>query len=306
MRAADDVTMVDTAKRPGRLAREIRAAVELWLLPAAMALLPYRLGIAVARVAARVLPLYREAAEAGLAQWRDVLGGSDSGTWLAEFRFARLVDHVDLFWALTRSRRFLLSKIEAEPPAISAGEPLLVLSFHYGQGLWLLPWLAAQRHPPRFVSVRVARDDADCWLAYAYARLRLKVVERLSGCAPIFTGGARRSIGDTLRQNGTVYALIDVPVPGSATISANIALFGHPALLPIGLLESASGCGATACLMTATVGYDGVRTIEAQSLGRVEDVALADVAVALERRLERAAAAWHFWHLWPSFHGKQP
>lgn len=281
------------------------AAVELWLLPALVAALPYRLGIALARGLARTLPLYDDAARAGLAQWRSV-AGRDADTpharaWLADYRFAQLVDHADLFWTLTRSRRFLLRRVNAAPAALLPGRALIVLSFHFGQGLWLLHWLAAQGRPPRFVSIRLDRAQSPSALHFAYARLRMAAVARVSGVAPIYTGGARREIARTLAAGGTVYGLVDVPVPHAEGAVANATLLGTNVLLPPGLLESAQGAAAQALVLTARAGRDGTRVVETEPVGDVAEVTPGGLAALLERRLREAPAAWHFWHLWPRF-----
>jgi hypothetical protein len=284
-----------------RVAAEWHALVELWLLPLAVAALPYRAGIALARALARRLPLYRDATAAAAAQWNATLHGGDEAAFRADFRFAQLVDHADLFWALTRSRRFLREKLSAPCFDAPAGRPLVVLSFHYGQGLWLMDALAAQGHPAHFVSIRLDRAEAPSTLAYAYARLRIATVGRLAGVAPIFTGGARKAIGEALAEGTGVYGLVDVPIPGGAAAEANATLLGHPVLLPTGLLESAAGRGASALVLTARVTPTGARAVEARSFPRVEDVDLAMLASELGQRLVAAPASWHFWHLWRSF-----
>ncbi|MBK6334399.1 MAG: hypothetical protein IPF60_00970 [Betaproteobacteria bacterium] len=92
-----------------RLRRELSDLAGYWALPLLVALLPYRAGIALARLVARTFPLYDAAAQAGLVHFREACGG-DGQRWLADFRFAQLIDRADLFWALTRRRRFLHSR----------------------------------------------------------------------------------------------------------------------------------------------------------------------------------------------------
>lgn len=284
-----------------RLRDEARAAVELWLLPALVASLPYRAGIALARRLARALPLYEPAARASVAQWRAAGGGGDERAFAAAFRFAQLVDHADLFWALTRSRRFLLRRLRA--PSLPSGvrAPLLVVSFHYGQGLWLMHWLATQGVAARFVSIRLVRSEAQGAVHYAYARLRIRAVERLAGIAPIFTGGARREIAATLQAAGAVYGLLDVPIPEAAGHAPNATLRGQPVLLPAGLLESARGTGAGVLVLTARTCPDGSRVVQADPAGAIEQADVGALAALLDRRIAEAPAAWHFWHLWPRF-----
>src|SRR4030095_9365586 len=100
-----------------RSARALLCLWEFWLLPLAVALLPYRAGIALARWCAAKLPLYDERARAGLAHYRAARPRGDPDQWLTEFRFTQLIDHADLFWALTRCERFLLSRLDASPPS---------------------------------------------------------------------------------------------------------------------------------------------------------------------------------------------
>ena len=282
-----------------RVVREARAALELWLLPALVASLPYRAGIALARALCASLPLYREATEASVAQWRRMSGSSDEHAWRAAYRFAVLVDHADLFWSLTRRSASMLARLRVPAVALPAG-PLVVVSFHYGQGLWLLHWLRSLGRPPRFVSIRLTRDDAGSTLEHAYALLRNRQVEQLSGAAPIYTGGARAQMAATLAQGETVYGLVDVPVALHARI-ANTRLFDTPASLPTGFVEGAAAANASILVLSAYATRDGSREVNAAVVARDAPSPLDVIASALETCVQRAPAAWHFWHLWPAF-----
>lgn len=289
-----------------RVCRELRAGVELWLLPLVVAVLPYRIGIALARFAARVLPLYRAATEASVSQWSRVMGGEDLDAFRAAYRLEQLVDHADLFWSLTRRSAAMLARLRVPEVALPAGRPLVVVSFHYGQGLWLLHWLSTLGHPPRFVSLRISREDADSSLQYAYARLRNRQVERMARAALIYTGGARTAIAGTLASGGTVYGLIDVPLPGGQARTANGTMFGRPVSLPTGLVDSANAVGAALLVLSGRIDRDGTRVVEARLANRAERVTIGDVARELEARVAHAPAAWHFWSLWPAFEATAP
>jgi len=280
---------------------ELRAGIELWLVPALLALLPWRAGMLLARFVARMLPLYGDAARASAAQWRAATGCADERAFVAAYRYAQLVDHVDLYWALTRSRRFLLRRLAASSPAYAPGQPVLVLSFHFGQGLLLMHWLAAHGIRARFVSVRLDRSPTSGGLRHAYARLRIRAVERLAGVAPIYTGGARREIAATLAAGGAVYGLVDVPVPDAQHATANATLLGRDVLLPTGLLDAAQASQAHVLVLTAHATPRGERIVQADALGRAGETTIDALAALLERRLREAPAAWHFWHLWPLF-----
>lgn len=291
----------DASVRTMSLRAELRAAVELWVVPALLALLPWRVGMLLARVVARTLPLYGDGAHEGAVQWRDAMGGGDERAFVVAYRFAQLVDHVDLYWTLTRSRRFLLRRLAANVPALTPGQPVLVLSFHFGQGLMLMHWLAAHGIAARFVSVRLERATSPGALHHAYARLRIRAVERLAGVAPIFTGGARREIAATLAAGGAVYGLVDVPVPDAGRAAANATLLGRDVLLPTGLLDAAQASQAQVLVLTAHATPAGERVVQADALGRAGETTMGALAALLERRLHEAPAAWHFWRLWPLF-----
>lgn len=277
-----------------RLARELACLWEFWLLPIAVALLPYRAGIALARWCARTLPLYDERARSGLAQFRAAQPQGDCARWLAEFRFTQLVDHADLFWALTRRERFLLLHLGAPPPA--AIVPLMVISMHYGQGLWLLPWLRVAGVPARFLSVRFEAASFDSSLGHLYARLRMHMTERLAGAPLIYTGGARGEIAATLGRRGAVYGLIDVPAESAA--ASNGTLFDAPVFWPTGLLDAARAAGADVLLLTARCSVDGRRHVVAERFASVD---VAAITTAFGARIAAAPGAWHFWQFLPAF-----
>lgn len=244
------------------------------------------------------LPLYQEATAASAAAWREATGGLDDEEFRVGYRFTHLIDHADLFWTLTRTRRFLRARLAAPRFELPADKPLVVLSFHFGQGLWLIDALAAQGHAVRFVSIRLNRAHSTSTLAHAYARLRVAVVARLAGAPLIFTGGARRTIGKVLDMGGAVYGLVDVPVAGTEAQVANSVMLERPAHLPTGLLDLARDHGACTLVVTAHVAADGSRVVQASN---IHDIGIASVADELSQRIKMTPSGWHFWHLWQAF-----
>ena len=287
--------------RRTRLGVEWRDFVELWFWPLLVALLPYRLGVAFARVLARSLSLYEDAAREAIVHWRDVAPGGDERAWLAAYRFAKLVDHADLFWALTRSEAFLLARFAAARAPDATTRPLVLLSFHYGQGLWLMRWLREAGVHPRFLSVPSVREGADSTLMFLYGRVRIRVVERLAGAAPIFLGGARRAIEDALAAGQAVYALVDVPTRNAAAQMANCTVLGRRVTLPVGVIEAAKAANAGAAVLTARILPDGRRAIDLESIADAASLSIDRLGAALTRRLESDSAAWHFWNVWHGF-----
>ena len=188
----------------------------------------------------------------------------------------------------------MISRLDA-PPRPGA-LPLMVISMHFGQGLWLLPWLRAGGTPARFLSVRFDASAFESRLHYLYARLRMHVVERLAGVPAIYTGGARGEIAATLSQRGAVYGLIDVSAGAAA--SPNGTLFGTPVFWPAGLVDAARAAGVDMLLLTAHCGADGRRRVAAE---RSASLDVADIAARFGARIDAAPGAWHVWHFLPDF-----
>ena len=156
------------------------------------------------------LPLYDERARAGLAHYRAARPRGDPRRWLTEFRFTQLIDHADLFWALTRSERFLLSRLDAPPrPGDTSAD--------------------GDRHAlrPRPVAAaagfaRAARPRASCRCASTrrHSRAACDTSTRGCGCAwskswPACRRSTRAARGARsprrCRSAASVYGLIDVP-----------------------------------------------------------------------------------------------
>jgi hypothetical protein len=172
----------------------------------------------------------------------------------------------------------------------------MVISMHYGQGLWLLPWLRAGGMPARFLSVRFDASAFESRMNYLYARLRMHVVERLAGVPAIYTGGARGEIGATLARRGSVYGLIDVPAGPVDT--PNGALFGTPVFWPPGLVDVARKAGVDTMLVTAHCAADGRRHVIAERLPTVD---VAAIMASFGARIDAVPGAWHVWHFMPAF-----
>lgn len=286
-------------KRP-RWRREVEILLGFWLLPLVVALLPYRLGLALARGLAARLPLYDAVTGRAWEQCAAVRP-DDERRWKAGFRLTQLIDHADLFWSLTRSDRWILARMAL--PRIEPSYPrgLLVIGFHYGQGLWLLRWLRVAGVPSRFVSVRFARVDFETTAHYLYARLRMWAVERAEGAVPIYTGGGRRAIGETLARGGCVFGLVDVAMADAGERAANATLFGRPIVFPEGLLDSAREVDPPVLILTARHDAGERRRVDATSYPAVSGLAMPVIARELESRVAEAPNAWHVWGLWPLF-----
>lgn len=283
-----------------RWRRESRILVEFWLLPLLVALLPYRAGLALARWLAAHLSLYEAVTQRAWDAYATV-GSGDERKWKSEFRLTQLLDHADLFWSLTRSDAWILARMALPRLDPWPAGGLLVIGFHYGQGLWLLRWLCAAGKPARFLSVRFSRPDFETWLHYAYARLRMRAVEAAEGAPPIYTGGGRRAIGQTLEDGGCVFGLIDVAVADAAQRPGNGTLFGRPVVFADGLLESARAVDPPVLIATARRDAGALLRVDARLHVSSRGLTMATISTELRQRLDPAPAAWHVWGLWPLF-----
>lgn len=286
-------------RRP-RWRREFEILFGFWLLPLVVALLPYRRGLALARWLAARLPLY-DAVTCRAWEQCAAVRPDDERRWKAGFRLTQLIDHADLFWSLTRSDRWILARMALQRIEPSRARGLLVIGFHYGQGLWLLRWLRAVGVPSRFVSIRFTRADFETTAHYLYARLRMWAVARAEGAAPIYTGGGRRAIGDTLAGGGCVFGLVDVAMADARERAANATLFDRPIVFPEGLLDSSQEVDPPVLILTARHDDGELRRVDATSFPATRGLTMPRIARELEVRIEAAPSAWHVWGLWPLF-----
>ena len=296
----DWVALAAMSKVAPRWMREVRILWEFWLLPLLIAVLPYRVGLMLARWLAAHLPLYDATAQRAWAVCATVCPGNER-VWKSEFRLTQLLDHADLFWSLTRTDAWILARLALPRLDPWPAGGMLAIGFHFGQGLWLLRWLRAAGRPARFLSVRFARSDFETWLHYAYARLRIFAVASAEGAPPIYTGGSRREIGETLAAGGCVFGLVDVALADASRQPANGHLFGHPIAFPEGLLDSAGTVGSPVLIVTACHDRTALRRVDARFFASARALTMSTISAELQQRLDAAPAAWHVWNVWPRF-----
>jgi len=222
---------------------------------------------------------------------------ADEATWRRAWRLVQLVDHADLFVALTRGRRWFSGQADVRGNWPATG-PFLAVTFHWGAGLGSLGHLANAGHRAHFLSGRFGEADFgnDSW-RMRYVRLRIRAIESATGVPVIYTGGASSQIADAFSRGTSVVALCDVPVPaGRSAIAA--PRNGLLLRMPLGLARIA--CARRIPVVSFVAGVDratGRRHLEID-VARVfsEPMSLAEVlADRLESHLEHDAAAWHMW-----------
>ena len=218
-------------------------------------------------------------------------------TWRRAWRLVQLIDHADLFVALTRGSRWFNGQADVRGAWPATG-PFLAVTFHWGAGLGALAHLANAGHRARFLSGRFADADfgTDVWRV-RYVNLRIRAVESVTGARVIYTGGASQHIDDAFARGTGVVALCDVPATaGRSTIAASVN--GLRLRMPLGLARLA--CARGIPVVSFVAGIDratGTRHLTIDESRTFSDPAslAAALAARLGSQLERDAAAWHMW-----------
>ena len=276
----------------------LRNLLQLWLLPACVALLPWRLGWPLARFITRLPRLY------GREQFVTLNGLAAAGLprpddgFLRRQRLLRLLDHSDLFLSMTRSERWIARHIEVEGEWPAQG-PFLVLTFHWGAGLWGLRQMRSAGVRSHSLSneldpANYAREP----FALAYDRLRNRETARVLG-QPVHRRGSQvRHLLRALERGENILGLIDAPVTDSRN-ATEVELLGRRARFATGLLQIARRAGAPVVLFTCGIDWaSGRRRMVVRPPLVVDDVDAAARTLAAE--LDRLLAQWpDHWHLWP-------
>jgi len=221
----------------------------------------------------------------------------DEATWRRAWRLVQLIDHADLFVALTRGPRWFSNQADVVGSWPATG-PFLAMTFHWGAGLGALADLANAGHRTHFLSGRFADADFgnDAWRV-RYVKLRKRVTESVTGAPVIYTGGASAHIDDAFARDTSVVALCDVPpTAGRSAIAAPIN--GLQLRMPLGLARLACARGIpVVCFIAGVDRATGRRRLAIDEARVFSDPAslAAALAVRLGSALERDAAAWHMW-----------
>lgn len=221
---------------------ELRALLELYLVPGLTALMPWPVGFRWLRFCSRFPAFYRAEWQAALAQAKNYVDVGDEALWARQFRLCKLVDHADLYLSITRSDRWLRRYVDGwnDWPTVEGGA--VGLFFHWCPGFWSLRALRQQGVTISGLIAPVSRREAGgAFFAYWYGVLRMWELQRVNGRELISPAGAvRRSIKAlqiSETQQDTIWAcgMLDVPT-GPNNPSESVTLFGHDGFFPNGLI----------------------------------------------------------------------
>ena len=277
---------------------ELRDFVEVMLIPSLAAVLPWPVAYRILRRVARADRLYREPNHQALDQAVRLGWAGDRDHWLLRRKLTTLVDHADHYLSRTRGDAWMRRHVEVIGQWPAPGEAALLLTFHWGAGMWGLRHAGSQDlaiHALVNVLDPVAFQGRTVLHAYVKARIQ-SVALALKRPFIDVTGGIREVLR-ALQRHEQVLAVIDVP-PDQVTASAPVHVLGLPARLPTALLRVAVEKGIPIYLYdTGFRLEDGQRFLRIRALPQADDVeSLAQtIAQALDALIREDAPSWHFW-----------
>jgi len=286
--------------RSQRLGARMHDAWMLSIAPALPARLPWPLAYRCYRLIARDRSLFPDAASAALIA-PDYVPIDDVDAFVHKVRTFQLLDHADL----VRSRRqpvdWWPDDIEVEGAWPRTG-PFVVVSFHYGTGLWLLRRLRHDGFHSKLVSARFEREAlASRPVLVRYGERRLAEVERICGEPIAYRPGARAALLGALQRGMPIIGVMDMPPRLAPNGQRPVEFLGQRASLPDGVLTLAAEMRVpiVPCWVELDFASGRRRVViaEARPAEPIDD-ALAEIARLLDRLLRKEPAGWTFWREW--------
>lgn len=289
----------------------VRDALELALLPGLAAVLPWRLCFALFKRFARWPWLYRTACDAALreALARGQIRTEQAADWIAQRRLVTLLDHADLYLALTRSNAWMYRHLHVEGQWPSGELPGIVCTFHWGAGMWSLRHAKAQgMRCHALVAPLEGAHFAGRPILHRYAQIRTAAVATALGNAHLDVSASLRPGLRALSKGEQILAAIDVPADQVAA-SIPVTIGGMQAMVPKGLLRMAVEQRIPVTIYLTRLDLEtGDRFLRIISLGVADNLeSLAQQAFSyLDEAITMDSAAWHFWSEAPRFFTSPP
>ena len=222
-------------------------------------------------------------------------------------------DRVDAYASVLHSWRRLerwirVSGEERLLAAVAEGRGVLLLTFHFGGGSLIFPYLRSLGLGGHYLSIPLPQvRKAEGWLQYAFSRQRFAHIARLMEHEVIFVGGSKRKIQQALDAGGMVVALLDV-LPEFVGVTAwreqTVPFLGRPARFPTSLLSVAARADATIVPFFGWVGADRRREFAFEEPRRVTELGASLTALVglLEEYIRRYPYEWHHWPVLQNFY----
>jgi hypothetical protein len=287
-----------------RLRLEARDALELVLLPGISALLPWRLAFRVLKALSTWGFPYRGSPEQAAHVAARMGACEDSDPARMEFarqrRLWMLVDHADLYLSRTRGDGWMRRNLDITGNWPRSGQAALLLTFHWGAGMWgLRSAAAAGLTPNALVAPLDETGFSGHRLAWRYARARNATVAAALGRPPLDVGGSLRPVLKALKAGEPVLAVVDAPAD-HASASAEVSLYGRRARVARPLFRLAVEHGIPVYVyLTGMNRKNGRRFLHIHDLGVQNnlDALIGDTFARLDQALHDDPGAWHFWSI---------
>lgn len=279
---------------------------DAWMLsiaPALPARLPWPLAYRCYRLLAHQRSLFTDATHAARIAPEYVPIGN-MHTFLDKIRTFHLLDHADLVISQRKPVDWWPDDIEVDGAWPRTG-PFVVVSFHYGTGLWMLRRLRYEGFRSKLVSARFEREALKSQpVLVRYGERRLAEVERICGEPIAYRPGARAALLGALQRGMPIIGVMDMPPRLAPNGQRPVSFLGRRASLPEGVLTLAAEMRVPIVPCWVELDFEsGRRRVvigEARAAEPIDD-ALADIAGMLDRLLRKEPAGWTFWREWEAW-----
>lgn len=231
------------------------------------------------------------------------LVGLDRKQLLRRLRFVQMLDLADFYFAHK-------TRLEAPPGGHFGVEgewpsgPFIAVSFHYGNGMWMLRDLLRKGRRTVVVAAPFEPGDYKGRRTYlGYARARHSEMERSAGATAAYRPRVRDKLVAALTRGDVVMSLLDLPprlVPANQQI---VEILGQTASFPLGVFQLAASVDVPVVPFWVEIDARGVRKLVIDAARDPHDPAANRVyfAALLDRLIRQDPAAWHFWSEWPAW-----
>lgn len=286
------------------LRRNGRDAFSLFILPCAIALLPWRLGFALMKRLARRPGLYAASVEPSWQQARSFMAGLDEQRFKYGLRLLRLTDQVDAWLTVLRSRRWWRRHVDVSGAWPAPGTPCLIISFHWGAGSWIWPLLRSHGIATHLLARRAVYGDVGhSRSATWFIRFRAWSLHTIGCAGPIYVGGGGSAqVHDAFVSGASVLGMVDMPAePGRPAFDVDVQdlrMRFSRGLVDLGVREAVP-------IVVMSFGLDaqtGRRNLRIETLppGLDAEQIASRHSAHLSRRMAEQPEYWQFWMIAPS------
>jgi hypothetical protein len=282
--------------------KRARETIELFLLPMALTLLPWRATLRITRYLSRWPGWYVEEIHESEARAHRAGFAPDRAAFARRLRWRLLIEHMDCFLVPMRGSRYLQRWVRVQGDPLPARGPIMFIGTHHGCGYWFLPYAKSLGLYPNIVAPQLGPLlSRSSLFGNLYVRLRHKLIAFAAGRPLVYRGNAAEAIRQILDRGDCGFGLCDMPTNRRDAIEVELA--GLPTRLAQNMFEIAQAAGAPVYLFNTDTDLDsGERRIEfIQVQGLAIDDQVRALAQMLSASIRRDPSGWRFWSIAHSF-----